>query len=198
MPRVQFAGLVLLLTVGLGRSSSAQIQPPIAKPVFHGTLQLIPATGRMDRKTGTSTLVIRRWTFIPNPDSNGVHPEQEPTLVALGDDAFLMAAGELHPSRGGTVFTYRGPRPTGGRGMRRFRLTHRPADSFYTVSFKVEGVDLERLNIEDPLCSPLAVIVGDDDGFVSVAVTSPSFVSRRVSLPRICIDPSASWPWLGR
>src|SRR5439155_633686 len=83
--------------------------------------------------------------------------------------------------------------PTGGRGIRRFRLTHRPADSFYTVSFKVEGVDLERLNIEDPLCSPLAVIVGDDDGFVSVAVTSPSFVSRRVSLPRICIDPSASW-----
>jgi len=198
MPRVRIAGLVLLLTAGLGRSSSAQIQPPIAKPVFHGILQLVPATGRMDRKTGTGTLVIRRWTFIPNPDSNGVHPEQEPTLVALGDDAFLMAAGELHPSHGGTVFTYRGPRPTGGRGIRRFRLTHRPADSFYTVSFKVEGVDLERLNIEDPLCSPLAVIVGDDDGFVSVAVTSPSFVSRRVSLPRICIDPSASWPWLGR
>src|SRR5205823_3749338 len=121
MPRVRIAGLVLLLTAGLGRSSSAQIQPPIAKPVFHGILQLVPATGRMDRKTGTGTLVINRWTFIPNPDSNGVHPEQEPVLVALGDDAFL-----------------------------------------------------------------------------SVAVTSPSFVSRRVSLPRTCIDPSASWPWLGR
>ena len=84
------------------------------------------------------------------------------------------------------------------RGVRSFRMHHNPEDSFYTVNFKVMGVDFQRLNVEDPLCRPLAVIVGDDDGFVDVSVTSPSFTSPRVSLPRTCIDPSAGWPWLGR
>ena len=50
------------------------------------------------------------------------------------------------------------------------------------------------------------VLVGDalerlrqlPSGSVDVVVTSPSFESPRVLLPRTCIDPSASWPWLGR
>src|SRR5439155_1618454 len=159
------------------------------RPVFHGTLQLLPASGRIDRKTGSTTLVVSRWTFIPNPDSNGMHPEQEPVLIALGDDSFLIGAGALRVSHGGRLFTYHGPRPQHGRGVRSFRMHHNPEDSFYTVSFRLMGVDFLRLNVEDPLCRPLAVIVGADDGFVDVSVTSPSFSSRRVSLPRTCIDP---------
>ena len=179
-------------------TSAAQVQPPVVKPVFHGVLQLVPATGRMDRKAGTGTLVIRGWSFIPNPDSNGVFPDREPVLIALGNDSFLMGAGTLHVSHRGRLFTYHGLYAAGGRGVRSFRMHHNPDDSFYTVSFKLTGVDLEKLNGEDPLCNPLAVIVGDDDGFVDVVVTSPSFESPRVLLPRTCIDPSASWPWLGR
>ena len=193
----RIASVVVALVVWCGGNSFAQVQPPVVKPVFHGVLQLVPAIGRMNRKTGTGTLVIRRWTFIPNPDSNGVFPDREPVLIALGNDGFLMGAGTLHASHGGRLFTYHGP-AAGGRGIRSFRMHHNPDDSFYTVSFKVSGVDLEKLNGEDPLCRPLAVIVGDDDGFVDVVVTSPSFESPRVSLPRTCIDPSASWPWLGR
>jgi len=191
--------IALAVLLGSAAPALAQLQPPpVLKPVWHGTLQLLPATGRIDRKTGSTVLVVRGWTFIPNPDSNGVHPESEPALIALGGDSFLMAAGTLRVSHGGRLFTYHGPRPKDGRGVRSFRMHHNPDDSFYTVSFTVVGVDFQRLNVEDPLCRPLAVIVGDDDGFVDVSVTSPSFTSRRVSLPRICIDPSASWPWLGR
>jgi len=190
--------LVLPLVLCSAGHVLAQVQPPAVRPVFHGTLQLLPASGRIDRRTGSTTLVVSRWTFIPNPDSNGMHPEQEPVLIALGDDSFLIGGGALHVSHGGRLFTYHGPRPQHGRGVRSFRMHHNPEDSFYTVSFRLMGVDFQRLNVEDPLCRPLAVIVGDDDGFVDVSVTSPSFSSRRVSLPRTCIDPSAGWPWLGR
>jgi len=192
------AGIVVLLLLSAGYGSAQLQPPPVVRPVFHGVLQLVPAVGRINRKTGSTTLVIRGWIFIPNPDSNGVHPEQEPVLIALGDDSFLMGAGTLRVSHGGRLFTYHGPRLQGGRGVRSFRMHHNPEDSFYTVNFKVMGVDFQRLNVEDPLCRPLAVIVGDDDGFVDVSVTSPSFTSPRVSLPRTCIDPSAGWPWLGR
>ena len=168
------------------------------KPLFHGQLVLGPATGRINRKAGTGTLVVRGWTFVPNPDSNGVFPDREPVLIALGNDSFLMGAGALHVSHKGRLFTYHGLQSAGGRVVRSLRLHHNPDDSFYTVSFKVSGVDLEKLNSEDPLCRPLAVIVGDDDGFIDVALTSPSFESRRVLLPRTCVDPSAGWPWLGR
>jgi len=178
--------------------AAAQVQPPVIKPLYHGVLQLVPAIGRMNRKAGTGTLVIRNWTFIPNPDSDGIFPEREPVLIALGDDSFLMGAGALRVSHRGRLFTYHSKQAPGGRAVRSFRMHHNPADSFYTVNFKVTGVNLEKLNGEDPLCSPLAVIVGDDDGFVDVVVTSPSFESPRVSLPRTCVDPSASWPWLGR
>jgi len=191
-------GLAIALVAWCAGHAAAQVQPPVVKPQFHGILQLGPAVGTMNRKAGTGTIVVRGWTFIPNPDSNGVFPEREPVLIALGNDGFLMGAGALHVSQRGRLFTYHASQSAGRRAVRSFRMHHNPDDSFYTVSFKVTGVDLEKLNSEDPLCRPLAVIVGDDDGFVDVVVTSPSFESRRVSLPRTCVDPSASWPWLGR
>ena len=67
--------LVLSLFLCSAGHVLAQVQPPAVRPVFHGTLQLLPASGRIDRKTGSTTLVVSRWTFIPNPDSNGMHPE---------------------------------------------------------------------------------------------------------------------------
>ena len=138
---------------------------------------------------------MRRWVFFLTPVSDGIHPDREPTLIALGEDNFLIPAGALRPSRGGTVFAYRGPRASDGRRVRSFRLSRKPHDGFYTVSFKLEGANLTRLQFEDPLCLPLAVIVGDDDGFPGVELTSPSFRSRRVRIPKICLG---GWPWLGR
>ena len=138
---------------------------------------------------------MRRWVFFLTPVSDGIHPDREPTLIALGEDNFLIPAGALRPSRGGTVFAYRGPRAPDGRRVRSFRLSRKPHDGFYTVSFKLEGANLTRLQFEDPLCLPLAVIVGDDDGFLGVELTSPSFRSRRVVIPKICLG---GWPWLGR
>ena len=192
------AGLLFMAVVCSGGNSAAQVQPPIAKPTFHGVLQTIPARGIIDRKTGLASVVVRRWSFIPNPDSNGVFPEREPVLIALGASNFLIPAGMMRMSRNGTVFVYHAAHVRNRRGVQSLRLTHQPDDSFYTVSFRVEGVDVATLNEEDPLCRPLAVIVGDDDGFVSIVLTSPSFHSHRLSLPTTCIDPSASWPWLGR
>src|SRR5947208_2770687 len=114
----------------------AQVQPPAVRPVFHGTLQLLPASGRIDRRTGSTTLVVSRWTFIPNPDSNGMHPEQEPVLIALGDDSFLIGGGARGsaPERRAAAPTasLRGrsaaaARPD-GRAVRRRRRRRAPAD----------------------------------------------------------------------
>ena len=57
----------------------------------------------------------------------------------------------------------------------------------------VVGLDLSRLLFEDPVCYATAVIIGSDDGFTGVAVSSPSFRSRRVRAPEEC--EAQAWPW---
>jgi hypothetical protein len=54
------------------------------------------------------------------------------------------------------------------------------------------GVDLYRLNFEDPVCLPVTLLVGDDEGFVEASVTTtPPFRSRRLRVPEACPDPCA-------
>ena len=188
--------LPLLLLASATGESAAQV-PGIAKPVFHGILGVGPARGSIDRHTGTGVITVHGWPFSLNPDSNGMQADREAILIALGDDSFVVPAGSLHSSHNGRTFTYRGPHSRGWRGVRSLQLHHDPRNAFFTVAFTVSGVDLSQLNQEDPLCRPLAVIVGDDDGFSGVVLTSPSFASRHVSIPRAC-DTGNSWPWLGR
>ena len=86
------------------------------------------------------------------------------------------------------------PPPQGlPRGIRSFRIARR-ASGIYLVSFTLTGVDLSQLVLNNPVCQPLAVIVGDDDGFTGAdLMTRPAF-SRHVAVPRACSV--NTWPWI--
>src|SRR5205814_9203029 len=110
------------------------------------------------------TLRVRRWRLVLAETSNGIFPDKEPVLVALGEESYVLAAGSLTPSRKGKVFRYRAPADAGPRGFRFFRIARR-ANGSYRVRFTVIGIDLSALVLPPPVCQPMAVIVGADDGF---------------------------------
>ena len=180
-------GVALTLAAATGR---AQISTS-ATPVYHGKLRILrPAVGTFDTATGIGTLHVRRWRFELKQGSNGIFPDQEPVVVALGDESFRLDAGSLTRSRNGKVFRYQAPHDA--RGIRSFRIARR-ASGIYVLSFTLIGVDLSQLVLENPVCRPLAVIVGDDDGFTGAdLMTRPAF-SRHLAVPRAC--PVNTWPW---
>ena len=185
--------LVVALAAVLATRAAAQISAS-AVPIFHGTLDVNqPAGGTLNRTTGQVKLKVSRWTFTPGADSNGIFPSQEPVVVALGEDSFRLEPGSLTALRGGRLFAYRAPK-TVQRGVGRLRIWPQQ-DGTYRLRFTLIGADLSRLNIQDPVCVPLAVIVGDDDGFSGVTVTSPSFHSRRIGIPSAC-NAGGDWPWI--
>jgi len=176
---------------------AVQAQPVTsADPVYHGQLTVKPARGTINRRNGNGTLNIRNWTFEPMALSDGVFPGQEPIIVALADDNFRLEAGALHANKKGTVFTYRSTPKKTTRGVTLLRLQKR-SDGTWGVKLSLVGLDLSRLNLEDPICRPMAVIVGDDDGFGGVAITSPSWTSKKVEIPATC-DVGNSWPWINQ
>jgi hypothetical protein len=168
---------------------------PTADPKFHGDFAMRPAGGSINRRNGNATLKIRNWTFEPAAASDGIYPDQEPIIVAVGEDTFRLEAGKLRANRKGTAFVYRASAKETPRGVRLLRLG-RLSDGSWTVRLVVGGVDLSRLNLEDPICRPMAVIVGDDDGFGGITLTSPSFTSRRVVIPLPPCDVSGEWVWI--
>ena len=97
----------------------------------------------------------------------------------------------------------RAPATAGPRGFRLFRIKQlsdascapgirRPC---YSVSFTLTGLDLSPLVLQNPLCLPMAVIVGDDDGFRGIFLTRRGhFMSPHVAIPRPCTPPT--WPWI--
>ena len=184
---------LIALTVG-ALPARAQIVTG-ATPIHHGSLDMRPASGRFDPRTGIATLRVHHWRLKPAADSNGIFPDHEEVVVALGDDSFVLPAGSLRVAKGrGEIFLYRAPHDAGPRAIRSFRFARR-ADGAYLVSFVLSGVDLSRLVTQDPACLPMAVIVGDDDGFSGAYLTRPSFHSHHVSLPGGC-DVGNDWPWL--
>jgi hypothetical protein len=194
MPSMWRRSLVAItLGVLFVHPAAAQVSTS-AVPVFHGTLDVKrPAHGTINRRTGQVSLRVTSWAFKPVESSNGVFPAQEPVIVALGEDSFRIEAGGLKARRRGTLFVYRAPHST-NRGVRRLRIWSKK-DGTYGVSFVLGGADLSRLNIEDPVCVPLALIVGDDDGFTGVTIGSTSFVSHRISIPSSC-SAGNDWPWI--
>jgi hypothetical protein len=194
--------LVLALLVIGARGAVAQIVSP-PTPIYHGALGFLPAKGKIDRTTGIASLKVRHARFVLSPTSDGVFPDREPILVALGANDFSLAAGMLKASHGGKVLSYRAPRndPSDLRSFRIWQIVGPGAagasKGAYGIRFTLRDLNLALLDVQDPLCLPMAVIVGDDDGFSGVQLTSPSFQSRRFSIPRDC-DTGGGWPWLGR
>ena len=188
---------VALLLLAEARIAAAQSPPPGGPPIYHGLLDIAPAAhGVLNRVTGDATLSVRRWRYIVAEDTNGLAPDQERLVIAVGSgqNDFYLPPGSLESRRGGRLFRYVAPRGTTGPGIRTFRMVKRP-DGNYRVSFRLVGVELGGLNFNDPICVPLAVIVGDDDGFSTADASSPNFNSPRVKVASgTC---KAGWPWLG-
>src|SRR5262245_10574500 len=124
------------------------------RPVFNGTLTVEPASGRLDRDGGAATLRLRRWRWLPNRASNGIFPGEEPLLIAIGERSYTLDAGQLRASRRGTQWSYRLSGKATAPSVTRLRL-RRLSDGTYDVRMAVTGLDLERLNAEDPVCLPM-------------------------------------------
>jgi len=184
---------VALLLAPAAPTARAQQISTGATPVHHGELDIRPAVGTINGATGIGTLRVRRWRLVLAETSNGIFPGQEPVVVALGEESFVLAAGSLTPSRHGKVFRYRAPADAGPRGFRFFRIARR-ANGSYRVRFTLIGIDLSALVLQTPVCQPMAVIVGDDDGFTGAFLTRPHF-KRHVAIPHAC-DPRNDWPWI--
>jgi len=189
MPMWKLAAMAVALTLG-AVTARAQISTS-ATPIYHGTLRILrPAVGTFDTSTGIGTLRVRSWQWDLKQGSNGIFPDKEPIVVALGDESFRLDPGKLERSRNGKVFRYRA---STSRGISLFRIARR-ASSVYLVTFTLSGVDLSQLVLQNPVCRPLAVIVGDDDGFTGAdLMTRPAF-SRHLSVPRTCSV--NTWPWI--
>src|SRR6185295_8408766 len=174
--------LFLLLAVLVLASAPAYAQPSTGVTArFHGALVIKPSRGRLDRHTGNAKLKVGPWPFRLYSGSNGIFPDQEAILIEIGEDpGFYLPPQTLRPIRKGRSFVYRAKRKTAGpRSILSFRLDSQD-DGTYVVRFKLRGLDLSRMLVEDPICTPFAVIIGDDDGFSGVTITSPRFSSPRV------------------
>jgi hypothetical protein len=181
----------LAVALMLAGPARAQISTS-ATPTHHGELDIRPAVGTIDGSTGIGTLRVRSWRLVLADTSNGIFPDREPVVVALGEESFRLDAGSLTPSRNGKVFRYRAP-DAASRGITSFRIVRR-ANGSYLVSFTLIGVDMSLLVLNTPVCQPMAVIVGDDDGFRGALLRRPHF-KRHVAIPRAC-DASNDWPWI--
>ena len=198
--------VVLVLTLFLcgGRGAVAQLVSP-PTPIYHGVLGFLPMKGKIDRTTGIASLKVQHARFLLSPTSDGVFPDREPILVALGANNFSLDAGMLKASHGGKVLSYRAPRTGNPTGILSFRIWQivgagaaGASKGAYGIRFTLRDLNLALLNTEYPLCLPMAVIVGDDDGFSGVMLTRPAgFKSPHFTIPKDC-DTGGGWPWLGR
>lgn len=161
--------------------------------VYHGFLTIRRAGGTIDPSTGVSSVAVKRWSFLLTPNSNGLQPDQEPVIVAVGDgERLVLPAGSLTASKNGRTFAYRDKTIT--RGIRSFRIWRGKDPSLWQVRFQVVGIDLSALTINYPDCLPMAVIVGDDDGFSGVEFDRVGgFTGKVVKIVGFC--PVEDWPW---
>jgi hypothetical protein len=188
------AAAALVLLVATATAVSAAPISVTATPLFHGTLRVRRASGTVDRKSGAAVVNVRRWSLELAPGSNGIYPDQEPIVLAIGEDTFRLDAGMLK-AHGKSGFLYRA-RPRSSRGIQSLAIKQ-SKDGSYSVQFSVRGVLLSGLEENAPLCLPTAFIVGDDDGFSGVNYDSPGsppIVSRRVLVGNGFCSPQA-WPW---
>jgi len=167
-------------------------------PVYHGVLAARPARGSFNQR-GIATLRVRNWGLNLTPDSNGIAPDKEQIIIAIGDgERLVIPAGQVRASKSGKRFTYRNPKAD--RGVRQLQIRRIKDDgdgtARYRVNFSLVGIDLSFLLTNFPLCTSTAIIVGDDDGFEGLWFTLPGqFHSTTVRVTGVTCQ-TQDWPWI--
>jgi hypothetical protein len=172
-------------------------------PIYHGVLAIRPANGLfekggLDNSSGIASLRVKNWILNLAQGSNGIAPDKEPIIIAVGEtEKLVIPAGQVKASKNGKRFVYRNPTAT--RGVRLFQMRRLKDDGDGTPRYRLTfalSVDLSFVLSEYPLCSPMAVIVGDDDGFSGIELDRPGGFSK----PRVRVDGPctnvADWPWI--
>lgn len=183
---------ILLVTLTTALTLS---EHPVAvgAPIYHGELRVARAgKGRLNLDSGQASFRVRDWELLPSDDSNGIDPANEPIVIGIAEEQFLLPAGVIRSSRNGKRFSYKNK---SDRGIGRLVLRRTSTGSF-KVSMTLNGVDLSVLVIADPpLCLSFALIIGDDDGFTGVSFDRPKpYPSKRLTIPSFCTD-NSDWPW---
>jgi hypothetical protein len=188
--RLAFVGVLLLVLAPVAGAVS-----DVAIPVHHGELHVKRARGRFDRTSGLGTITVRGWVLKLGSGSDGIVPDEEPLVVAIGDDSFRLPARALR-RKGKRTYRYRA-RGRVTRGVQKLRMRQQTDDT-WIVDFTVRAVPLYRLTTEAPVCLATAIIVGDDDGFAGVQFDNPGFPVKPTK--RLVVDPvdctADGWPWV--
>jgi hypothetical protein len=182
--------LVALLAVPVTARSQA-------RPVYHGVLAARPAGGSFNQH-GMASLRVRNWGLNLAPNSNGIAPDKEQIIIAIGDaEKLVVPVGTVRASKNHKRFTYRNPHQ---RGVRQLQIRRIKDDgdgtARYRISFSLVDVDLSFLLTNFPLCTSVAIIVGDDDGFEGLWFTLPGqFHSATVRVTGQTCE-TQDWPWI--
>lgn len=170
-----------------------------AAPVYHGVLGVRPTTGAFDKNVGIASLRVRSWILGLAANSNGIAPDKEAIIIAVGDtEKLVVPAGQVKASKNGKTFVYRNPKVTRGVRLLKIRRLKDDGDGTprYSFTFSLVNIDLSFMVDQYPLCTPMAIIVGDDDGFSGVELDRPGgFARSRVRVDGACIN-VADWPWI--
>lgn len=164
-------------------------------PLYHGILEVRRSRGLIHPQTGSAKLKVSGWTLRTSGDSNGVSPDREPILIAIGEQTFRLQSGDLKASARGRRFSYRAPSEV-RRGVRSLRMRAR-RDGSYRLTLKLFDLDLSRLILNSPSCVPMAIIIGDDDGFSGAIFDRRSVANSRLTVVGPC-TPEEDWEWLER
>jgi hypothetical protein len=196
MPRFSCLLAVLCALVALPQRGGAGTS---ATPVFHGALGFTPARGRLDRNRARgylATLDVRQWALIPEPNSNGISPGDEPIIIAFGEATWRLEPGALSESKRGGTWSFKAKGPHGSRAIKRLRV-RRELDGSFSFRFVVSGIDGSQLDTADPVCIAFAFIIGDDDAFTGVSLSSPTFNSRKLRVLEPCTAEEWLWAFSG-
>jgi hypothetical protein len=194
-PRTTLLAAVIVLIAGRGWAQDAS-------PIFHGVLGIRPAVGtiglKQHKNLGIANIRVMGWDLVLRPDSNGISPTTEQIIIAIGDsERLVVQAGTVKGSRNGKRFTFNDPKTT--RGVRSLKIVQYTKGCIglacYKVSFSLVAIDLSTLLNESPVCTPTAIIIGDDDGFSGVQLARPGLVGPKIHVQSSCNDVN-NWPWL--
>jgi len=170
-----------------------------AAPVHHGVLTVRPAGGAFDKTVGIASLRVQGWVLTLARDSNGIAPDTEPIIIAIGEtEKLVVPAGQVKATKNRKSFLYHNPKVDRGVKLLRIRRLKNDGDGTprFRFTFTLTSIDLSFMVDQYPLCSPMAVIVGDDDGFSGVDLDRPGgFTRSRIRVEGACTN-VADWPWV--